>query len=73
MRLHPSPLTGPFDIENLVADVVALIDKLGGLPDASFQCWVTTECTRRQAELHGEVSLRGGRRGDRFDPRARTR
>lgn len=60
-------------MENLVADVVALIDKLGGLPDASFQCWVTTESTKRRAELHGEVSLRGGRRQGRFDPRARTR
>jgi hypothetical protein len=25
----PQPLVGPFDIENLVADVVALIDDLG--------------------------------------------
>ena len=68
----PSPLTGPFDIENLVADVVALIDELGGSPDASVQC-CEDQSTRRRAELHGGVSLGGGRREGRFDPRARTR
>jgi pimeloyl-ACP methyl ester carboxylesterase len=27
--LTPSPLAGPFDVEHLVAEVFALIDKLG--------------------------------------------
>jgi pimeloyl-ACP methyl ester carboxylesterase len=60
-RLRPSPIVGPYDLDTLAADALALIDRLGGQVDLVGHDWggeiTYTVCAAAPSHMRRAVTL----------------